>query len=213
MIRATSCHIVIAFHIFPGLTSWKRKVSQGLDQLRVGDGETLEYCVTRSSTEPSKEDVASQLRRKVSRVESLRKLIMGASHSDSRRLFDRKKYRQDRFSLRKVDKSIGTECQESQMCSQFDMSCDSLDSVSQLSLTDSSNVDLYKCVSSDNIPTALHHGEHSPPPLDCCNQSCLGFYNHKPGFPHSFVRSRLAVLPEEQGTLTRNKDHVGRSTR
>ena len=26
------------------------------------------------------------------------------------------------------------------------------------------------------------------------------------GFPHSFVRSKLAVLPEEQGTLTRNKE-------
>ena len=212
MIRATSCHIVIAFLIFPGLTSWKRKVSQGLDQLRVGD-ETLEYCVTRSPTEPSKEDVASQLRRKVSRVESLRKLIMGASHSESRRLFDRKKYRQDRFSLRKADKSIGTESRENQMCSQFDLSCDSLDSVSQLSLTDSSNVDLYKCVSSDNIPTALHHGNSAPRPLPDCNQSCLGFYQNKPGFPHSFVRSRLAVLPEEQGTLTRNKEHVGRSTR
>ena len=96
-------------------------------------------------------------------MESLRKLIMGASSIESRRLFDRKKYRQDRFSLRKVDKSIGTESQETQehqMCSQFDLSCDSLDSVSQLSLTDSSNnVDLYKCVSSDNIPTALHHGD------------------------------------------------------
>jgi len=154
-----------------GLTSWKRKVSQGLDQLRVGDGETLEYCVTRSPSEPTKEDVASQLRRKVSRVESLRKLILGASHSESRRLFDRKKYRQDRFSLRKVDKSIGTESQENQMCSQFDMSCDSLDSMSQLSLTDSSNVDLYKCVSSDNIPSALHHGDKAPPPppLPDCN--------------------------------------------
>ena len=142
---------------------------------------------------------------------------MGASHIESRRLFDRKKYRQDRFSLRKVDKSIGTECQETpghQMCSQFDLSCDSLDSVSQLSLTDSSNADLYKCVSSDNIPSALHHGDSSPLPLvDDCNKSCLGFYNHKPGFPHSFVRSRLAVLPEEQGTLTRNKEHVARSTR
>ena len=115
--------------------------------------------VTRNVTEPSKEDVASQLRRKVSRVESLRKLIMGAAHSDSRRLFDRKKYRQDRFSLRKVDKSIGTESPESRMSSQFDLSCDSLDSVSQLSLTDSRDVDLYKCVSSDNIPTALHHGD------------------------------------------------------
>ena len=165
--------LLLQFLIFPGLTSWKRKVSQGLDQLRVGDGETLEYCVTRSSTESSKEDVASQLRRKVSRVESLRKLIMGASSIESRRLFDRKKYRQDRFSLRKVDKSIGTESQETpdhQMCSQFDLSCDSLDSVSQLSLTDSSNnVDLYKCVSSDNIPTALHHGDNAPLPLQDCN--------------------------------------------
>ena len=112
------------------------------------------------------------MRRKVSRVESLRKLIMGASHIESRRLFDRKKYRADRFSLRKVDKSIGTESQdnqESRMCSQFDLSCDSLDSVSQLSLTDSASVDLYKCVSSDNIPTALHHGDNSPLPSEDCN--------------------------------------------
>ena len=106
------------------------------------------------------------LRRKVSRVESLRKLILGASHIESRRLFDRKKFRQDRFSLRKVDKSIGTERHQShedhedQMSSRFDMSCDSLDSVSQLSLADSTNVDIYKCVSSDNIPNALHHGDN-----------------------------------------------------
>ena len=142
----------------PGLSSWKRKVSQGLDQLRPGDGEKLEYCVTAPVVTEDRD-----LRRRVSRVESLRKLILGSSHLESRRLFDRKKYRQERFSLRKVDKSIGTETQqtpEDNMSSNFGMSCDSLDSVSQLSLADSTNADIYKCVSSDNIPSALtHHGD------------------------------------------------------
>ena len=187
-----------------GLTSWSRKVTQGLDQLRVGDSEKLEYCVTPSQGGQGERE----LRRKVSRVESLRKLILGASHLQSRRLFDRKKYRQERFSLRKVDKSI----QSDQISSQFDLSCDSLDSVSQLSLADSANVDIYKCVSSDNIPS-LHHGESLALPCLTYNSSHPGLYHNKPGFPHSFVRSRLAVLPEEQGTLTRNKDRVGRSTR
>ena len=35
----------------------------------------------------------TDLRRRVSRVESLRRLILGASHIDSKRLFDRKKQR------------------------------------------------------------------------------------------------------------------------
>ena len=50
------------------------------------------------SSEPG---VRSTVTRRVSRVESLRRLILGASQIDSRRLFDRKKHRYT------VDKSIG----------------------------------------------------------------------------------------------------------
>ena len=152
-------------------------------------------------------------------MESLRRLILGASHIDSKRLFDRKKQRlhltdpfpaflifisrYDRMVGRsKVDKAIGTETEFSEedifdrSSSRFNMSCESfdLDSISQLSLADSS-VDIFKSsfansksISSDNIPQELHT------------------YQHRNSFPHAFVRSKLAVLPEEQGTLTRKKE-------
>ena len=144
-----------------------------------------------------------ELRRRVSRVESLRRLILGASHVDSRRLFDRKKQRYDRMAARaKVDKAIGTEADYSEedlfdrSSSRFNMSCESfdLDSISQLSLADSST-DIFKAsfatsksISSDNIPAEVHA------------------YPHRATFPHAFVRSKLAVLPEEQGTLTRRAE-------
>ena len=153
-------------------------------------------------------------------MESLRRLILGASHIDSKRLFDRKKQRlqlidpfpasfltlisrYDRMVGRsKVDKAIGTETEFSEedifdrSSSRFNMSCESfdLDSISQLSLADSS-VDIFKSsfansksISSDNIPQELQT------------------YQHRNSFPHAFVRSKLAVLPEEQGTLTRKKE-------
>ena len=99
----------------------------------------------------------------------------------------------------KVDKAIGTEAEYSEedlfdrSSSRFNMSCESfdLDSISQLSLADSST-DIFKAsfatsksISSDNIPAEVHS------------------YQHRASFPHAFVRSKLAVLPEEQGTLTR----------
>ena len=105
----------------------------------------------------------------------------------------------------KVDKAIGTETEFSEddifdrSSSRFNMSCESfdLDSISQLSLADSS-VDIFKSsfansksISSDNIPQELHT-HHT--------------YQHRNSFPHAFVRSKLAVLPEEQGTLTRKKE-------
>ena len=150
-------------------------------------------------------------------------MILGASHIDSKRLFDRKKQRlirllcisgflsksisrYDRMVGRsKVDKAIGTETEFSEedifdrSSSRFNMSCESfdLDSISQLSLADSS-VDIFKSsfansksISSDNIPQELHT-HHT--------------YQHRNSFPHAFVRSKLAVLPEEQGTLTRKKE-------
>merc|ERR1719461_1841896 len=101
------------------MNSWKKKVGLHLaDQLRVsGDGgangsngEKLAYCVnppvSSANLTSHGDDMAAQLRRKVSRVESLRKLLLGASHLDTRRLFDRKKYRYDRYSLRKVEQSM-----------------------------------------------------------------------------------------------------------
>ena len=49
----------------------------------------------------SKGEESGTLSRRVSRVESLRRLLLGASQMDSRRFFDRKKHRYT------VDKSIG----------------------------------------------------------------------------------------------------------
>ena len=182
-----------------------------LEQLRpVESCERLQYAVTGEEEErtelPTRNHHQQQqhITRRVSRVESLRRLILGASHIDSKRLFDRKKNRY------KVDKSIGTEAEynlagsEDDMfdrsSSQFNVSCDSfdLDSISQVSFSEScsnSVADIYKStlpnlksISTDNIP-----GE-------------LSSFHQRSGFPHSFVRSKLAVLPEEQGTLTRNKE-------
>ena len=139
--------------------------------------ERLQYSVTTDQAEqarlerPRERPRSQQLVRRVSRVESLRRLILGASSLDSKRLFDRKKNRY------KVDKSIGTESEynlagsEDDMfdrsSSQFDVSCDSfdLDSISQVSFTEScsnSVADIYKStlpnmksISTDNIPGEL----------------------------------------------------------
>jgi len=185
------------------ISSWKKKVLGG-------DQDKLAYCVN-PPCHQGQEDMAAQLRRKVSRVESLRKLLLGASHLDTRRLFDRKKYRCERYSLRKVDKSFndtmrrqvsdqvgkrGTRELQCDTCPDTcDLSCDSLDldSVSQLSLAESGGPSpgdaMYKCVSSDNIPHSINTS-----------------YQSKSSFPHNYVRSRLAVLPEEQmTTLTRTR--------
>ena len=199
------------------MSSWGRRVGRRLDQLRTNETEKLKYSVNPPTTQDlswassEKDEIrsSSDLRRRVSRVESLRRLILGASHVDSKRLFDRKKQRYDRYSLEKVDKSSGTDTDYigaseddifDRSSSRFNISCESfdLDSISQLSLADSA-VDIFKTafansksVSSDNIPsevTAYH----------CSN------------FPHAFVRSKLAVLPEEQGTLTRKKGNRQRS--
>ena len=132
----------------------------------------LNYSVqSNQSNQSSEPGVRSTVTRRVSRVESLRRLILGASHCDSKRLFDRKKNRY------KVDKSIGTEAEynlagsEDDMfdrsSSQFNVSCDSfdLDSISQVSFSEScsnSVADIYKStlpnlksISTDNIPGEL----------------------------------------------------------
>ena len=60
-------------------------------------GEMRERKGRRESREIPEREVFERaeprVRRKVSRVESLRRLILGASHIDSKRLFDRKKQR------------------------------------------------------------------------------------------------------------------------
>jgi len=150
------------------------------------------------------------LRRKVSRVESLRRLILGASHLDSHRLFDKKKYRIRRSAAAagKVDKAIGTDIDLmggggfseddlfDRTSSRFNASCESfdLDSVSQLSLVDtgggeglrtgsggSGNTPL-KSISIDNIPSEVTA-------------------YHRTAMSHAFMRSRLASLPEENPGL------------
>ena len=93
------------------------------------------------------------------------------------------------------------------------MSCESfdLDSISQLSLADSS-VDIFKSsfansksISSDNIPQVKIAELRVE---DLCAQDLHSYTSasHRSSFPHAFVRSKLAVLPEEQGTLTRKKE-------
>ena len=74
------------------------------------NSERLQYPVTPSQEPSGQQEAASGggqggggLGRRVSRVESLRRLLLGASSMDSRRLFDRKKQRYT------VDKSIGME--------------------------------------------------------------------------------------------------------
>lgn len=200
-----------------GLSSWGRRVGRRLDQLRTSETDRLQYSVNPppepdqswASSEKDEVSTSTDLRRRVSRVESLRRLILGASHIDSKRLFDRKKQRYERYSLAKADKSIGTDTDYigaseddlfDRSSSRFDISCESfdLDSISQMSLADSA-VDIYKStfansksISSDNIPNEVTA-------------------YHRSNFPHAFVRSKLAVLPEEQGTLTRKKETRQRS--
>ena len=146
------------------------------------------------------EKSSTEIRRRVSRVESLRRLLLGPSHLDSKRLFDKRKYRFGRSSVSKVDKSIGTDLDFipgseddlfDRTSSRFNVSCDSfdLDSVSQLSLMDSndgkSSTSISKSISIDNIPQEMSSFLRS-------------------GFSHTFSKSKLASLPEEQGTLTKS---------
>ena len=143
-------------------------------------------------TSSAKDEIsnASELKRRVSRVESLRRLILGASNLDSkRRLFDRKKQKYSRNPGINVDKSIGTDftAHEDDLfvrsLNGFNTSCESfdLDSISQLSMADSI-VDTFqvpftnsKSISTDNILGKLN----------ATNRSI---------FPQAFVRSKLAVL-------------------
>ena len=194
------------------MSSWGRRVGRRLDQLRTSETDRLQYSVNPpqepdqswASSEKDEVSTSTDLRRRVSRVESLRRLILGASHIDSKILFDRKKQRYERYSLAKADKSIGTDTDYigaseddlfDRSSSRFDISCESfdLDSISQMSLADSA-VDIYKStfansksISSDNIPSEVTT-------------------YHRSNFPHAFVRSKLAVLPEEQGKITRKKE-------
>lgn len=161
------------------------------------------------------EKSAAELRRRVSRVESLRRLILGASHIDSKRLFERRRYRfGSRGSVSKADKAIGTDLDFmvvgseddlfDRSSSRFNVSCDSfeMDSVSQLSLADTSTSDTKytlsaasKSISIDNIPSEL---------------VTSGFL--RTSTSNTFMKPKLAALPEEQngvgangGTLTRHK--------
>ena len=147
------------------------------------------------------EKSAPEIRRRVSRVESLRRLLLGASHIDSKRLFEKRKYRFGRNPVAKADKSIGTDLDLlggseddlfDRSSSRFNVSCDSfdLDSVSQLSLADTTSdgkgsLPPSKSISIDNIPQEMASYLRS-------------------GFSTSFLKSKLASLPEEQGTLTRS---------
>ena len=144
------------------------------------------------------------LRRKVSRVESLRRLLLGRTQPhDSRRLFDRRRYRLGgRSAVTKADKAIGTDMDLmgseddlfDRSSSRFNESCDSfdLDSVSQVSLADihaadaKSSFSATKSISIDNIPHEV------------------STYHHRTGFMGAFAGSKLAALPEEQATLTRS---------
>ena len=221
-------HKVSSYLIFfPGLSSWGRRVGRRLrsadseDRLEyavnpsadgsLGEGSSGDlHCMEEAEKQPAEPPAAeilrsvTDLRRKVSRVESLRRLILGASHMDSRRLFDKKKYRFRRASVGKVDKSIGTDfdlmgLSEDDLfdrtSSRFNASCESfdLDSVSQLSLAETptpadgkggssvsgnSSSSPLKSISIDNIPHEVSA-------------------YHRTALSHAFLRSRLASLPEE----------------
>jgi len=205
-IESTSSHSVRK-----GLSSWGRRVGRRIDQLRISDSDIFQYSVNppqesdQICASSGKDEISnvSDLKRRVSRVESLRRLILGASNLDSKRLFDRKKLKYGKTHGVKVDKSIGTDSDEiaaseddlfGRSSNGFNTSCESfdLDSISQLSLADSV-VDTFqvsfansKSISTDNIL-----GEHD---VTC-----------RASFSQAFVRSKLAVLPEEQGTLIQRK--------
>jgi len=230
----------LLFFLLPGLSSWGRRVGRrlrpadsddrleyavnpaagdsassgslrlnssksGHDELKDGDEKVHESPVEILRSVPD-------LRRKVSRVESLRRLILGASHLDSHRLFDKKKYRIRRSSATagKVDKAIGTDLDLmvgggfseddlfDRTSSRFNASCESfdLDSVSQLSLADTGGGEgqragtsggggsnaPLKSISIDNIPSEVTA-------------------YHRTAMSHAFLRSRLASLPEENPGL------------
>ena len=95
------------------MSSWGRRVGRRLDQLRTSETDRLQYSVNPpqepdqswASSKKDEDSTSTDLRRRVSRVESLQRLILGASHIDLKRLFDRKKQRYERYSLAKADKS------------------------------------------------------------------------------------------------------------
>ena len=161
----------------------------------------LENCSEPSL--PTDQRSSTDIRRRVSRVESLRRLLLGSSHIDSKRLFEKRKYRFGRSSVSKADKSIGTDLDFTgseddifdRTSSRFNVSCDSfdLDSVSQLSLADTKDGNhslVTKSISIDNIPHEMSSYLRS-------------------GFSQNLSKCKLASLPEEQGTLTRRDRRPG----
>ena len=68
----------------PGV-GWKKKVTSS-DQAPAPGGKMSVYCVNPGPSEQARHQ--DQLRRKVSRVESLRKLILGASNIDTRNVIE-----------------------------------------------------------------------------------------------------------------------------
>ena len=160
--------------------------------------EKLEYSVNPPLEPPT--PTPTDLRRKVSRVESLRRLLLGRPQHENKRLFEKRRYRFGRSSVSKADKAIGTDLDFmggseddlfDRSSSRFNESCDSfdLDSVSQLSLAETSDgkssLSASKSISIDNIP-----------------QEVTSY--HRSSYTQAFSRSKLAALPEEQGTLTRS---------
>jgi hypothetical protein len=225
-----------------GLSSWGRRVGRRLrtadseDRLeyavnpasadggggtRLGSNNGDEEFYQQQSDTPLPHELPTEilrssvpdLRRKVSRVESLRRLILGASHLDSRRLFDKKKYRIRRASMAaggggKVDKSIGTDLDLlggggfseedlfDRTSSRFNVSCESfdLDSVSQLSLAEAP-------LSSENqrsVGGGGGGGGNSIKSISSDNipHEVMTAYQ-RTAVSHAFIRSRLASLPEE----------------
>eukprot|EP00095_Tigriopus_kingsejongensis_P003917 maker-scaffold85_size395806-snap-gene-2.22 protein:Tk03917 transcript:maker-scaffold85_size395806-snap-gene-2.22-mRNA-1 annotation:"PREDICTED: uncharacterized protein LOC103515305" len=242
--------------IFKGISTWGKRVGRKIDQIKMGDERLqyavneppmspppsdrhsscseLVYHYHQEDTrlrggysQPDlKPRPATQVKRRISRVESLRNLFFnknGSAQNEMKKKLLMKKRARSAEKVEKVDKAIGTDCDFlseddflNLSASRLDMSYDSvdIDTISQISAMDSASqtggsmIDGYskfhiqsKSFSSDsNIPRSVSFGELSSP------QSPPAMVPRRGQFPYAYIRSKLSVLPEEQaGQLSRRE--------
>lgn len=169
---------------------------------------------------------SAHVKRRISRVESLRNLFFnrtGSAQNEMKKKLLLKKRARSAEKVEKVDKAIGTDCdflsEDDFMnfsASRLDMSYDSvdIDSISQISAMDSASqtggsmIEGYskfhmqsKSFSSDsNIPRSVSVSELTS------TQGSQAMIPRRAQFPYAYIRSKLSVLPEEQaGQLSRRE--------
>lgn len=229
-----------------GLSTWGRRVGRKIDQIKINDGsqdKLHHYVVTPQSpasvaSTEDHEDTWSQrsnyerpqrpadIKRRVSRVESLRNLFFSRGHVEARRKFLlKKRARSADKETEKVDKAIGPDGPDDYLtaphmdvddflamsASRLDMlgaHYDLDDCVSQISAMDSASqtgsVILEGSCATKRPPPHFSSDSNIHRSLHETNQSVMARPRNQ--FPYAYIRSKLAVLPEEQaGQISRRE--------